>query len=630
MFARLSLTVVLLLSFLPLTRSAENGSVERLRKDLQYLTSDECEGRGAQTEGLKKAAAYIAAEFERLGLKPSGTQGWYQPYTMRAGKATVGGSNRLAITGPMKEEISPEFDKVFRPLGLSGVGAISAPLVFVGYGITYAPTGPAHDGNGKASQSAASDALTYDDYKGIDVAGKIVIILRKAPPKGKDGKPFAGGGRIVNELSSLNFKLLTAAKQKVKAVLFVNDIESAEKSDQFMPFDYTSETEPPVDFPSAQISRVLLDRLLRESAGKSLAEMENEIRDKAEPRSIELKGWAGAIEISINRPTVEVRNVIGIMPGKGPLANEYIVIGAHYDHLGRGERGSLESDPEKRKEIHHGADDNGSGTVSIMELARRFTSDKSYEGRSIVFMTFSGEEQGLLGSRHFCNEPTIPMDKVAAMINLDMVGRLRPDKDKKQNKLEIGGLGSAKEFVPLVEELNKKYDFEIAKTMSAFGPSDHTSFAEKKVPVFFLFTGLHKEYHRPSDTVATINFDGMKRVDDFAEDLARKLAAMPRPAYVQTSRSVGSVSGNIPRIGFMPGNYDESTQKGVLVGGVTDGGPAAKSGMKEGDYIVEIAGKPIKNMSSYMTVMATLKKGQTIEFVVERSGKRCNLKVTPE
>jgi hypothetical protein len=325
-----------------------------------------------------------------------------------------------------------------------------------------------------------------------------------------------------------------------------------------------------------------------------------------------------------------VKNIIAIREGTGPLAAEYVIIGAHYDHLGRGERGSTERDPMRLKTYHRGADDNGSGTVSILELARRFAQDRNYEGRTLVFMNFAGEEQGLLGSKFFCTKPTIDLKKVSAMLNLDMVGRLRDDKNGK-GKLEVGGIGSAKEFVPIVDELNKKYDFAISKTVSAFGPSDHTSFAEKDIPVFFLFTGLHQEYHKPADIVSTINFDGMQRIVAFSSDLAVRLATMTKPAYVQTARgNPGGVRGGVPRIGFMPGNYDEAAEKGVLIGGVTAGGPAEKAGIKTGDFIVEIAGKPVRNMTAYMSIMGLQDKSKPIEVVVEREGKRLKLSVTAE
>ncbi len=606
MRSRLLLAAVVVLVAAPFLQAADDGRVARLRKDLEYLTSDECEGRGAETQGIFKAAAYIATEFKHLGLKPGGTDGYFQRLTMQAGRARPGDSNRLVLHGPIGQDVALAYGKQFATLGYSKPGIAKVPLVFGGYGITHE---------------------NYDDYKGLDVAGKIVVVLRKTPPTDREGKPFGGGPEMQNQLGSRTNKVLTAATKKVAGLLFVNDAEAV-RGDTLIPFDDTSAEAPPVDFPVGQIRRAQLDEMLQSAANMSLGDVEHQIHCRAQPHSLALTGWSADFEASVIRRFVDVPNVIGIREGRGPLAKEYVVIGAHYDHLGRGERGSTERDEKKRALIHRGADDNGSGTVSVMELARHFAGETSYEGRTLVFMTFAGEEQGLLGSQYFCKNPTVPLEQVAAMLNLDMVGRLRPDKGKTKGKLEIGGIGSAKEFGPLIDELNKHYDFDPAKTESAFGPSDHTSFAEKKVPVFFLFTGLHQEYHKPADTIATINFDGMKKIVDFAAELADRLARMDRPVYVQTRRSMGGRM-NVPRIGIMPGNYAE-TDKGVLIGGVSDGGPAAKAGMKEGDVIVEIGGKPVKNMTAYMAVMGLQKKGQPVDFVVERDGKPVRLKVTPE
>jgi hypothetical protein len=603
---RLRLVPVALVAFIALApvRAADDGSVARLRKDLEYLTSDECEGRGSQTQGIHKAAEYIAAEFKRIGLKPGGTDGYFQGFRVQAGKATPGETNHLVLTGPIGQQVALTYDKQYHTLGMSKSGAAKAPLVFAGYGIS---------------------TEGYDDYKGLDVAGKIVVVLRKTPPLNREGKPFAG------QFGSLTIKLLTAATKKVAGVLFVND--PTEPRDALQTFNYTAAESPPVDFPSAQIHRGQLDEMLQASIGATLADVEYDIRRTGQPHSAALTGWSADFETSVIRPYQDVHNVIGIREGKGPLAKEYVVIGAHYDHLGRGERGSLERDETKRQLIHHGADDNGSGTVSVMEMARRFAGDPNYEGRTLVFMTFAGEEMGLLGSQHFCKNPTVTLEQIVAMVNLDMVGRLRPDKGKTKGKLEVIGVGTAKELKPMVEAENQKFDFDLTKTESPFGmlagASDHASFADKKIPVLFMFTGLHTEYHRPSDTVNLINFDGMKKIVDFTSDLIGRLARIDRPAYVQTKRpATGRVSG-VPRIGFMPGNYHEE-DKGVLVGGVNDGGPAAKAGMKENDVIVQIAGKPVKNMTAYMELMRLQKQGQPVEVVVERGGKQVKLTVTPE
>jgi hypothetical protein len=615
MRARFGLPVLVLLASVVAVR-AEEASIEHLRKDLSYLTSDECEGRGAQTQGIHKAAAYIAAEYERLGLKPGGPNGsYFQPFQMRAGKANLQHAS-MKLQGPLGQQIELKLNDHFQAVGLAESGKVSAPLVFVGYGIS-------------------SKDPAYDEYKGVDVAGKIVVVLRKTPMPGNNASPFAGGpgrgDRRGDQTGSLVGKIIAADQAKAAGVIFVNDRDTAEKDDKLMPFDYTSEAEPVAKIPSVHIHRALLDSMLQETFGFNLRDIEYDIDRTMKPNSLVLTGWSAAIDLGIERKMVEVKNVIGVLEGKGPLADETVVIGAHYDHLGRGERGSLERDPMRKTLLHRGADDNGSGTVSVIELARRFAAQKDREGRRLVFMNFAGEEQGLLGSRHYTNHPVFPLEKTAAMLNMDMVGRVRPDKETKKDSVEVSGLGSAKPFDALVDELNKKYDFKLSKVTSGYGPSDHNSFTEKKIPVINYFTGLHTEYHKPADTVDTINFPGMKKVVDMMEDTARQLSTMARPQFVQTARAPRPGGrGNIPRLGIMPGNYNEADEKGVLVGSVIKDGPAEKAGMKDGDYIVEIAGKPVKNMTAYMAILGEQKRGEPLELTVDRGGKRQKITVKPE
>ncbi len=610
MLSRFSLCVTLLVAWQSASW-ADDGTESRLRADLTFLTSDECEGRGAATQGIFRAAEYIETRFKDLGLKPGGTDGSYrQSFRMQAGKAQPGPESYLRLTGLLQQQVELAADRHFRPLGFSASKTAQGPLVFVGYGINHPDS-------------------KYNDYEGLAVEGKVVILLRRTPPVDREGKVFGGDPQTQNSLASLTSKVITAASMKAQAVLIVNDMETAAAGDELAPFDDTSYESPPADIPCLQITRDWADRLLQASRGQTLADVERQIHRTAQPLSFDLPGWSVEVRADVVRRFAEVANIIAVREGRGPLAHEYIVVGAHYDHLGRGERGSTERDPTKRNEIHRGADDNGSGTVTVLELARRFAADADYQGRSLVFMAFAGEEQGLLGSRHWCRHPTVPLPQVVAMLNFDMVGRLRPDKDSQRGKLEIGGVGTAKEFNPLLDELNHKYGFSLAKTQSGFGPSDHESFNEKKIPVLFFFTGLHPEYHKPADTVATINFDGMRQIVGFGDELIQRLATMTRPVFVQTSRPASPGRVAVPRIGIMPGNYGDSDQ-GVLVSGVSDGGPAAKAGLKEGDVIVEIAGKPVKNMTAYMAIMGLQKKGTPVEMVVDRKGERVKLQVIPE
>ena len=331
-----------------------------------------------------------------------------------------------------------------------------------------------------------------------------------------------------------------------------------------------------------------------------------------------------------------------------PLANEVVIIGAHYDHLGYGGFGSLDR-KQAGKAIHHGADDNASGTTTLLELARRFAQRPERSGRRLVFMAFSAEESGLLGSAHYCRHPIFPLADTVAMINMDMVGRLRLDKQTHKDKVIVYGTGTAKTFDKLIDTVNVRYDFKLQKIASGMGPSDQQSFYAKKIPVYFFFTGDHPDYHRPSDTADKVNIAGMARVADFVQEVTEYLETVPyRPQYVQVislsaaalKKRVGIAAGSAaalagsretsyrmqgPTLGIMPA-YDDD-KEGVLLSGVRPGGPAAKAGLKEGDRIVEMAGKPVRNLQSYMALMNGQKQGGTLEVIVVRDGKRVPMKV---
>jgi hypothetical protein len=593
---------------------AQDPVTARLRTDLTFLASDACEGRGPGTAGIDKAADYIAAAFKAAGLKggmPDGS--FFQPFTVR-GSPELGKDVGVTLRGPDGQTVTLKLGDDFQPMGLSGTGTAEAPVVFAGFGVT-------------------SEKPAYDDYKDVDVAGKVVLMIRKAPRYGDEKHPFADD-QTVQQIAALATKLANAEKHKAAAVILVND--AGEKDDALMDFGYSAFGSP-VRIPAAHVKRSTADTMLKAALDKPLADVEKAIEADLKPQSAPLKGWTAKVAVTVERKTIPVKNVVGVLEGSGPLANETVVIGAHYDHLGHGGRGTG-SLAGRAKAIHHGADDNASGTTALIELARRFGAPPPREEggvgvRRLVFIAFSGEEMGLLGSQFYADHPLFPLATTTAMINLDMVGRLAEDPDTHQGKLEVGGTGTAKEFDALIDKVNAKYGFALKKSKSGVGPSDHTSFYLKGVPVFFFFTGLHKQYHRPTDTVDLINFAGMRKVTNLVEELARYLATeSARPEYVKGVGNPfggGAGRGNVPRLGFMPGNYDDEAD-GVLIGSVTKDGPADKGGLKDGDRIMAVAGSPVKNMTAYMDVMMKQKRGQPVEVTVLRKGERLTLKVTPQ
>jgi hypothetical protein len=576
-------------------RDVAADSEARLRRDVIFLASDECEGRGPTTHGLDLAARYIAGEFERIGLKPGPSGSYFQPF------AVPGAAGSLTLTGPLGQVIALKQGVHFYPLGYEKQGKVSGRVAFAGYGIT-------------------STRIKYDDYAGLDVAGKVVVLLRDAPRSSdRDFKDLRPG-------APLAAKLANAAKHRAAGVLLINDFETARAGDGLLDFSYSNLARWGRDRPlAALVRRDVVQAML--PAGADLADLERAIDRDLKPHGLHLPGWTVTLQVKTDRERVRLKNVVGVLEGAGPLAKETVILGAHYDHLGYGGPSSLAT--TKRPAVHHGADDNASGATALMELARRFARDPGRRGRRLVFLAFSGEEIALLGSRHYCAHPLFPLDATVAMVNLDMVGRLREDPRAGKDRLLAQGTGTAKEFKPLLDRLVKKYDFQLVGSPGGFGPSDHSSFCAKKVPVLFFWTGDHPDYHRPSDTADKINVAGMRKVTDFTEEVVAGLSALSkRPAFVEVKGGGGMRPSSGPRLGIRPeyGGVDD----GVAVEGVTPGLPAERAGIKEGDRIVAIAGKPVKDLRAYMTVLAAQKKGDTIEVVVLRAGKRVPLRVKLE
>jgi len=580
-----------------------DDSFARMKKDLYFLASDECEGRGLKTEGINKAAAYVAAEFKAAGLKsPFTDSGYYQPFAVKETYLQAG-QHKLTLSGPDGKEIDPAWNKGFTVSGLSGKGNVGGGLVFAGYGIT---------------------SEKYDDYAGLDVKNKIVIVLRQNPRIRAKTDPLFTEEES-RKYSPLVTKIKLAVKNGAAGVVFVNDRDMAGKDDPLMPYEYASDEGQGGSVPVVHASREIIDQALA-VGGKSLSALEAEIDKTLKPQSFAVDAWSAKLLTAIGVREIPAKNVVGYLEGAGPLANETVVIGAHYDHLGRGEKGTKDLGSTA---IHYGADDNASGTTALLELARRYAARKDRTGRRIVFVAFSGEEKGLFGSLHYCEKPPFPLKDTVAMLNMDMVGRVRPDDKTKKDRLVIGGVGTAKEFEKLVDDLNGKFDFQIGKDKSGTGPSDHTSFYLSKVPVYFFFSGEHAEYHTPKDRPETINFAGIAKVADFVDQLATTIAtAKDRPEYVKGMDSTMAGRPTGPKLGLMP-RYDGGGD-GMEISGIMPGGAAEAAGLKKGDKITAIAGKPVKNVQDYMAAMSGLKRGEDVEITIDRDGKAMKVTAAPK
>ncbi len=316
-----------------------------------------------------------------------------------------------------------------------------------------------------------------------------------------------------------------------------------------------------------------------------------------------------------NAPVINSQNVAAFIDNQ---AEYTIVIGAHYDHLGLGyDHNSLDANPEGK--IHNGADDNASGTAGVIELARYFAKNGVRENHNFLFLCFSGEELGLIGSKKFTETPTIDLSKVSFMVNMDMIGRLNPEK-----RIMVGGVGTAPDFVPTVNNL--KGDLTIKLDSAGIGPSDHTSFYLKNIPVLFFFTGQHSDYHKPSDDTEKINFGGEKDLLGFAIRVIESLDKKPKLAFQETKAKPEDTPRFKVTLGIMPDYTWEG--EGVHVDGVTDGKPASKAGVLKGDVIVGLGDFAVKNIQDYMKALAAFKKGDNTTVKVKREKDEKTLPVT--
>jgi hypothetical protein len=581
----------------------------RLKNDVSFLADDARDGRAPGTNGIEAAADYIAAAFKDAGLKPApGAQGYFQPFTI-SGVPILKESPELVLSGPDGKEVRAAAKTDFSPLALGSSAAVDGlPIVFAGYGI---------------SAKNPSKQLDYDDYAFQDVQGKAVLILRREPQQDRADSAF--DGKRNSDFATFRHKATNAFQHGAAAVLLVNDFATLKDGkDEILPL-IGGGPEKNSDVPFVMISRAFADGLLAQAGQPTLKDLEAQIDADLKPRSRELNGWTLRLKYDIDRAPIETKNVVGVLEGAGPLADETIVIGAHYDHLGHGGlfSGSLAF---LSKDIHNGADDNASGTAVVMEMARRLARREDRLPRRVVFMAFSGEERGLLGSKHYVEHPLYPLRSTVLMANFDMVGRLNRD-----NELTVYGTGTSPGFDLLVDALGKSSGFTIKKIAEGHGPSDQESFVLKDIPVLFAFTGTHRDYHRPSDDTGLINFPGMARIADLGELLLLDVIRRPeRPAFVKVERrgrqadtgraAVGVYLGSIP-------SYDDDS-KGVKLSGVREGSPAEKGGLKAGDVIVKFGGKPVATIYDYTESLGHYKPEDKVEVVVRRDGKDVTLQVT--
>ena len=561
--------------------------------DVKYLASPELKGRATGSAELETAARFIADKYREFGIKPADGKDYLQGFPVTT-DATLGPDNRFTFTEGGRSTAVPAGD--FVPLSFSSVGKFSGTVVFAGYGIT-------------------APEYHYDDYSGVDVKGKIVLVLRHEPQE-NDAKSVFAGKELTSHAAFTN-KAANAKMHGAIAMILIDD--HANHPNQPSELVKFGSTEGPKDagLEIVEVKEPLIDGWFRD-AGKNVDRLEADI-DKdlkpesfAFPDSIRVDG-----EVDIRREEKTVHNVVAYIPGE---SDEYVILGAHYDHLGMGGPYSLAPGVTA---IHPGADDNASGTAGVIELARWYAKQPKQK-RGILFLNFAGEEMGLLGSAWYVAHPELPLDKAVAMINMDMIGRIRA------GKVFVGGTATGTGMRALLENVVPKYplkiDFSEGPESSS---SDHTSFLTGQVPSLFFFSGLHSDYHKPSDTADKIDAPDAVELLAMVSEVADDLRADPgRPQFVKVAPNPhgqggvasGSAGGGYgPWFGSIP-DFGEGV-KGVKFADITAGSPAAKAGFKAGDVMVEFDGKKIDNLYDFTYALRAKAPGDSVQVKVVRDGK---------
>ena len=562
--------------------SAEIMTFEIL-EHIKYLSSDKLEGRFPGSEGSKKAIKYISKNWEAQGVLPAGTKKYEQPFSYIS-KASLGNRNILRVRNSKSRY---KIKKDFIPIGWSGNGNIDDKVVFVGYGFDI------------------DDSLSWNDYINVNVKNKWVLMFLNGPDGNSPHSPYGYHKKLYN-------KVIAARDRGVGGILFMEREEK--ENNKLKPLVYRQSASS-AGLPIIQITHAVANNIINDK-DKTVADLRSKIDQELDSFSFELDRKVSArVNLKFEKETAT--NVVGLIEGSDPILNkEYIIVGAHYDHLGYGVHMSGSLNPDSMQ-IHNGADDNASGIAGILELSHKLMTNKKLLGSSIIAICFDAEEKGLLGSKFYTQTPTKDLEQTAIMINMDMIGRLN------EKPITVGGVGSAKTLSETIEVVQKNHTLIIDKNISGmdFGRSDHASFYREDIPVLFFFTGAHQDYHKPSDDWDKIDYQGEKEVLNFVYDLIVQLSTnKEKPIFTEITNDNSdnqSPSFNVT-LGVIP-SYG-SQKIGMEIDGISrKNGPADKAGIKKGDIIIEINNKKIRNIYDYMARLAELNSGDKIIVKIIRN-----------
>lgn len=601
-------------------------TAEAYIEHVKYLASDELAGRLPGSEGSELAARYIIERFRQAGCKPAGTDGsWFQPFEVSRGKRLVDEQALLEISGiDRKWEVRQDW--IAFPF--TALGDVEGSLAFAGYGIR-------------------AEEHEYDDYAGFDAEGKILLMLRYEPKAEDPEAQF--GGETPSHHALFVSKMRKAARQGAQALLIVNPPNRDPDQDKLYEFNAFN-SQQTYKLPMVHITRELADAILQQAGASDLKALQEKLDSERKPLSKDL-GLTVKLHTGVEANTLDAKNILGMIPGDGST-EETIVIGAHRDHLGLVPRQFQRQDMTPM--IHNGADDNASGSAALIELARALGAGPPLH-RNVLFIAFDAEEMGLLGSVHFVRNPTIALEHIRAMVNFDMIGRL------KQDKYSVFGIQSGKEFPALIEKHAEELSLKYKAPRGMMAGSDHSPFASRGIPAMFAFTGLHKQYHQPEDDWELIDGEGAARILQMWHPVLVELATMKEgPVYMELTGEVdedvevirpaveeqreaaekeqasddareGAGAGaarRVPRVvlGIVP-DMTGDDQPGLLVDSVIDGGAAKAAGMHSGDRILKIGDGEVRDIHTYMRAVREFKPGDVVDVVISRNGEQKTLKV---
>jgi aminopeptidase YwaD len=564
-------------------------TAEEIKQHITFLASDELKGRDSGTEEIKEAAVYIAKEFNSYGLMPIFDREYLQEFPFIKTIELTDKNNLSLLTN--KSEVKPKLKEDYITVPFSGNAEVNGKLVFTGFGIS------------------AAD-LKYDDYEGLNVKDKIVIVFRDTPEPNVPHSEF-------DAHSPLRKKASVARDKGALAIIFVNPYDENKTTDDLVEFSFDRGGSVG-GFSAVSVKRSFIEQVMQ-SEGINFKEVYDKIIETKKPSSFELKNSSARITTEVKEVEAVSWNVGGFIEGNDPeLKNEWVIIGAHFDHLGMGGEGSLYRGD--KPQIHNGADDNASGTTGVLELAEKFASQKDKLKRSVAFFTFSGEELGLLGSNYLVNNLPFPAADAVTMINMDMIGRL------KDSSLIVYGTGTSSNWKDLLNKENK-YGFKLTFNDEGFGPSDHSSFYGAKIPVLFFFTGTHEDYHKPSDDTEKINFDGEEKILDYVYNIALDIDNTPeRPDYLLVEKKqTGQMFTRKVYVGTVPDFA--SNVDGYKISGVSEGSPAQLAGLQGGDIIISFGGKKISNIYDFTYALGDFVPGDVVDVIVKRGKEEITYKI---